>query len=356
MWMSANKSSYLRRLVTCAGVCFVIVPATNLALACSCAARTCSPRYSDVDFTGEVLSVKVVSTDGTLWGFLKRDLQYGYSIRVIESFRGPQKPGDVITVRSGMGLSDCSFHFAVGSKYLVDAWGRGGLLYTGTCGVTGRLDTHQAEIGMLRRVAAHQPRPSLFGVLNIYRGLPGEERPEPISGMMVGLKSVAGGPLMTSRSDAAGAFSFSDLPAGRYLVSLSLPPNLTLGGTDWGPWSEGLLAPITIEKGAGAICHAEIQLEPSGSIGGLVKSAGPFKGSVVLNLPKSDGTPSFFYKTADMDSDSNFIFKNLEPGRYLVHFYSKEDDTGRATMDIKGAQIINLGNGEQKTGVVLIAP
>ena len=93
---------------------------------CQCIGHgVCDPHfYADVDFVGEVLSKMTVPTgDGITWW------HQSVRIRVVESFRGTKKHGDIVDVRTGMGGVDCGFHFEVGKQYLIDAWDRGGILH-----------------------------------------------------------------------------------------------------------------------------------------------------------------------------------------------------------------------------------
>ena len=77
-------------------------------------------------------------------------------IRVVESFRGTQKVGDLVDVRTGMGGGDCGYHFEIGKQYLVDARDQGGTLNTEICSRTASLDRGQADIRILRKIAAPQ--------------------------------------------------------------------------------------------------------------------------------------------------------------------------------------------------------
>ena len=62
-------------------------------------------RYSDADFVGEVLSRRVALSDG-------KRAWYGvvFEIRGIESFRGTEKGGEVVSVRTSFGGGDCGYH------------------------------------------------------------------------------------------------------------------------------------------------------------------------------------------------------------------------------------------------------
>jgi hypothetical protein len=91
---------------------------------------------------------------------------FAVRIRVVESFRGTQKVGDIVKVQTGMGGGDCGFPFEVGKQYLVDAWDRSGTVFTGICSHTASVDRGQADIRVLRKIASHQRLPELAGELS----------------------------------------------------------------------------------------------------------------------------------------------------------------------------------------------
>src|SRR6266508_256456 len=88
------------------GLALVVLGHGPISWACRCTRQTgCGVhRYLDTDFVGEVLSRSVLP--------LHDKLTYGrvlFQIRVIESFRGTVKVGDVVGIRTGFGGGDCGY-------------------------------------------------------------------------------------------------------------------------------------------------------------------------------------------------------------------------------------------------------
>jgi len=273
-----------------------------------------------------------------------------YQLRVLESFRGAQKVGDIIDVQTGMGGGDCGYRFVVGSKYLVDGWNQDGVLHTGICSITALLDSSGAELRILRAIASHQPLPDLIGVIKQYDGPPTEGPIGPLVSTPVKLQTASGGQPAYATTDATGFFSFSGVPPGQYIISLSLPPTLTPGYTNLGRIVDQQLPLITIEKDAGMVCHADIVVVPSAAIQGIVKSSdGKVDGWVNADTVKPDGTPSTTAQSTAPEADGTFSLEHLKPGRYRIQFIERQGF-------VRGEpQILDLKDGERKTGIVLIA-
>src|SRR5690348_17083426 len=96
----------------------VLVFGHGTSWACSCVRQPdCGvDRYHEADFIAEVLSTRVVPSDDRpdIYGVL-------FEVRIIESFRGAEKQGEIVRVSTGFGGGDCGYHFKVGAKYLIDA-------------------------------------------------------------------------------------------------------------------------------------------------------------------------------------------------------------------------------------------
>src|ERR1700732_4789337 len=102
----------------------------TMSWACSCTRQTTCGihRYLDADFVGEVLSRRAIPANDKL--SFDRVL---FQVRVIESFRGPQRVGEVVSIRTGFGGGDCGYSFKIGVKYLIDASRNGEGFITGIC-------------------------------------------------------------------------------------------------------------------------------------------------------------------------------------------------------------------------------
>ena len=153
--------------------------------------------------------------------------------------------------------------------------------------------------------------------------------------------------------DALGSFTFPNVPEGRYQIILGLPANLSAAHTDMGRLAEDQVPWISIENknGEPAACHILIIVEPSGSISGVVQSAGggPIDGWVNADTVTLDDRPWNTIKNAIPAPDGAFRLTHLKPGRYSVQF------TSRAGFIQGTRQIIDLRDGECRTGVILLS-
>jgi hypothetical protein len=173
----------------------------------------------------------------------------------------------------------------------------------------------------------------------------------PLKGVPVDAKRITGGIAQKAVTDDQGSFTFERLPKGKYNLTLGLPTNLSAAYTDFGVSSEDQVPSISIEStdADSAACHIRINVEPSGSISGVVQSrgGGPIEGWVNADTVTSDDTPWNTVRTAVPGPDGKFMLSHLKPGRYSVQFTSKAGF-------VRGKlQIIELKDGERRTGVLL---
>jgi hypothetical protein len=316
--------------------------------ACSCIRQTpCGVhRYLDADFVGEVLSRSVLPSDDKL-----TNDRVQFQVRVIESFRGTEKAGDIVGIRTGFGGGDCGYTFKVGAKYLIDASSNGSGFVTGICSLTATIDDSEVELRSLRSLAVGQRLPDLVGVL--MRGTETDygENVTPLSDVSVQVKRVAGGSAQTTATDAAGSFTFENLPKGTYELILGLPTNLSAAYTDSAILDEDQVPTVSIEgrDADSAACHTRIVVKEAGGISGIVQSSGSTKidGWVNADTVTADDKPWNTVRSVIPRPDGKFFLPNLKPGRYWIQF------TNRAGFVQGKPQIIELGDGERRTGMVL---
>jgi len=276
-----------------------------------------------------------------------------FEVRVMESFRGTQKAGEIVGVRTGFGGGDCGYRFRVGAKYLIDASKSDNMFLTGICSLTAPLEDSEVELRTLRRIGAGERPPDLVGVLMRGTETDDGERVTPLPGVPVEAKLIAGGSAQRTVTDVLGSFTFERLPEGKHELILNLPTSLSAAYTDSGILSEDQAPSISIESrdGAGAACHVRIVVEPSASISGVVQSSGsaPINGWVNADTVTSDDKPWNTVRTTIPESDGKFSLGHLKPGRYSVQF------TSRAGFVRGKAQIIELRDGERRTEVILLS-
>jgi hypothetical protein len=316
--------------------------------ACSCARKTpCGEsRYLDADFVGEVLSRSVMPSDDKLT--YDRVL---FQVRVIETFRGTEKVGDVVGIRTGFGGGDCGYTFKFGAKYLIDASSNGNGFVTGICSLTAPVEDSEVELRSLRRLAVGRHLPDLVGVLMRSTETDDGENVTPLSGVTVQAKRVAGGSAQTTATDAAGSFTFEKLPRGTYELILGLPTNLSAAYTESAILDEDQVPSVSIESrdADSAACHTRIVVKEAGGISGVVQSSESAKidGWVNADTVTADDKPWNTVRSVIPRPGGKFFLPNLKPGRYSVRFVS------RAGFVRGKPQIIELRDGERRTGILL---
>jgi hypothetical protein len=322
--------------------------ATN-SWACSCAPTTCGiHRYSDADFVGLVLSRRVMPSDYKL-GSLER---VEFEVGVIESFRGTEKVGEVVRIRTGFGGGDCGYDFKLGAKYLIDASKHDDVLLTGICSLTAPIEDSEVELRSLRRLGAGQRLPNLVGVLLRGADTNYGANLAPLSGVTVEAKRIGGGSAQKTATDAVGSFTFEQLPKGTYELILGLPSNLGVTFSDYGILNEDQAPLVSIESRDpdSEACSTRIIVEDArGGIIGVVQSSGSgvIDGWVNADTFTADDKPWKTIRSVTPQPDGKFFLPNLNPGRYSIVFIS------RAGFVRGKSQIIRLQKGERRTGVLL---
>jgi hypothetical protein len=249
-----------------------------------------------------------------------------------------------------MGGGDCGYHFEVGRRYLVDAWDRGGTLNTGICSRTASLDRGEADIRILRKIVSRQRLPRLAGELS-QMSEPEGGTVNPLAGVAVSLRPEAGGKSSTVVADSGGLFEFDSVPQGRYRISVNLPNEQSVAYSNLGKVDDATLPTVVIDAPDNTVCRAEIMVGPSAIISGVVRFPDGKKadGWVKVDTVTSDGRPWNTVLTSELDRSGSFKLAHLKPGKYLVQFTRKQGF-------VQGVpQIVQLSEGEKKTGIVLVA-
>lgn len=305
-------------------------------------------RYADADFIGEVISRRVMPANDKF-----QFLNVLFEVRVTESFRGSQKQGETVSIRTGFGGGDCGYRFAIGSRYLIDAWKKDGIFLTGICSLTAPVDDSEVELRSLRRIALGQRPPDLTGVLMRGTETRSGENFAALPNITVAARKKAGGENQKTITDPIGSFTFERVPKGIYELILGLPGNLSPAYANFAILDEDQLPPISINSNDddSAACHVEIVVEPSASISGVVQSShgAPIDGWVNADSVTKDDKPWGTVRTVTLGSDGKFFLGHLKPGRYSVQF------TNRAGFVPGTRQIIELRDGERRTRVVLLS-
>jgi hypothetical protein len=340
----------MRKTITAICTVLILLASGKVAQACSCTVHpVCDPhRYLDADFIGEVISSENVKHQlfddwpGVL-----------FQVRVLENFRGNQKVGEFVKVFTGQGGGDCGYRFKIGSKYLIDAAEKDGGFETGHCTRTAPIEESQVELRLLRTIAAGKKVPDLTGILSQNIGLtPETSENKPFSNIRVSLQPVAGGQAFESTTDIFGSFTFPILPSGRYRIHLELPSDFSPAWSNYSGFLRDDRLPLLIIKKSNeefAACHIEILTETSGSISGIIQVPG-YKSNhwtVEANSVDTHNEPEDTVGEAYPDAKGFFRLSHLPAGRYAVQIVK------RGTFIESAPQIVDLKDGEKKTGLIL---
>lgn len=266
------------------------------------------------------------------------------------TYRG--EPSNQFTVETGLGMGDCGFAFQTGNKYLVYAWtGESGILQTGICSGTARIEQAGAELRFVRG------EPAIAEDLNDWRAtqsatsggsicgrisMPERARPE----VAVILYRIEPDPLPfrfeEGEMSADGSYCVKSLSAGDYLVTAveSEPSHRRFRYFSYYPGT-------TVPSHAKAVkvgddetisgLNFSILRQPLYNLRGQV--AGEHGRDVKVALVDRAFDAKSSMAQANVESNGSFWFDQVPPGRYsLFAFVENEDDTitfASAAVDIE---------------------
>ncbi|HJW13441.1 MAG TPA: SdrD B-like domain-containing protein [Thermoanaerobaculia bacterium] len=180
-----------------------------------------------------------------------------------------------------------------------------------------------------------------------------------LAGVTIQLKTPSGQTL-TAASDASGAFSFTGLPAGSYVLSEVVP----IGFKQTAPAAPGTIA-VTVTAGqnaTGFLFGNQAIVTNAGSISGrkfldlnvngVLDAIDLPQAGIVFVLTDSTGAT----RQTTSDADGNFSFANLPPGTYVLsetlppNFFQ----TFPGTPTNPGTYTITLAPGQNATGFLFL--
>lgn len=209
---------------------FSVLLLSSVGFSCSCGGSGGCPGLGGKNypvFLGTVLAVTDLPRTEDFAFLSSRKAHF----HVDEPFGGLAPDVHEIDILTGLGGGDCGIPFKPGDVYLVAAsLGKDGLFHTGLCSATRKIDFAEVALRVLRQRRDGQPVPSITGQIaqhdRNFEGLLGTNKPKPLANTMVRVKM--DGTVYEARADAAGIYSFYDLPSGKYEFAPDLPPGTTL--------------------------------------------------------------------------------------------------------------------------------
>jgi hypothetical protein len=230
---------------------------------------------------------------------------------------------DIVSTRGG---GDCSAHFRVGAQYFINAYqSEDGTWSTSIC--SGNRLASEAAL-FLQQVRARrrgEKIPSLYGVLRrVEEPYDSVRRPEyerRLAAIRIQLKD--GNRSLESITDAAGQFTFYDVPRGTYLIEADLPTGLELAQT--------ILRdpPPPVQIADRACTEHEITALPKTRITGHVinDSGEPAElASVALYRDELYGKQRSSAAWSELQQGSKpFVFDHVAPGSYILVFNERDN-------------------------------
>lgn len=233
------------------GFAFVTLSAGDVP-ACSCAERLPCQAYGAASsvFVGTVIDSRMITTKQ---GNYERSMR-AVRLSVDSPFRGVK--GSEVEVMTGVGGGDCGFGFVATEQYLVYASEYEGKLYTSICSRSRSISRAAEDLTYIRGLAGARPGATISGnVLRNRRSKNGGSENLPSADVKVVIEGQTKRELKTDRK---GHFRVEGLPAGRYVVKVSVP----LGLHVIGPAEQK--AEVT-DRGCAVV---EFWVEPAGKVGG----------------------------------------------------------------------------------------
>lgn len=287
------------------------------ARACSCMFGGLSPcqEYwkADAVFVGAVVGESKFTLDE---GTYKETMRL-VRLAVEQPLRGVE--GSEVEVATGWGGGDCGYEFRRGQRYVVYArrGEKDGRLYTGICMRTRPLAEADEDLAYVRGLGSAEPTGTVFG--QVFRRNYGRQDGEPAFKPVADaeLTVEGGGASRELKTDASGGYRVEGLAAGKYRVTVKVPPGLFYED------GKGERAAVgrEVEVAERGCAQSDFHLESDTRVAGRVVDPA---GRPVAGLPvQMRGAPGDArnvnnFRYARTDAGGRFEFRAVPPGDYLL--------------------------------------
>jgi hypothetical protein len=313
-----------KALSSLAAIIFILFGA-QASLACECAtSQTCSQvEMHDSMFLGKAINVSIVEA--------KTEHEWRHRVFrfvVIESFKGTERIGDQVDIATGMGGGDCGYGFAIGERYLVDAFKSNDQLRTGICGVTAPEKRALVSMRELRLISSGGRVPDLSGrvAIDSNRAFPVSGASRSLPGIPINAKALRTGVIHRAITDTEGVYTFQELTPGEYELSPELPITLTTDTSGLATLGPPLTITVPASGRIGAACRLAVNVHPTGRISGtVVDSSGQAVKGYIFAYPTPGEEPLELYQwasSAQIGKDGHFKLGGLRAGGYKLMFES----------------------------------
>ena len=335
----------MRTLFAMFGILFALSFASQTVNACSCGsadAPCISFGSAQAVFVGTVLSKRVdEQVRPTDRGNVNQN-PIGFRFAVEQSYRGGA--GTEIEIFTGRGGGDCGYDFKIGQRYLVYAYIDSDKLTTHICTRTKPFSSAAEDLAFLATLSSAARGVTIFGTITH-----GEAETEYLSSdIFITIEGAL--PRQKIRPDAEGHFRVSDLPAGKYKVSLHLPETLAV-------WQSERQIEV-LDRGCAFIGW---NVRNNGRASGRVINAdGEGVARIAVQLIKPEIDPSKAYGLGTVtDAAGNFSLSAVPKGRYVIAVnYNRYPNPNDPTIvypssfypgvaEQEQAQVITIGTGEK---------
>lgn len=330
-------------------------------LACSCAGtESVCESFSTADavFVGKVTAAKEQRKEKNENGkevlFASQEIYF----QVSESFFGV---ADNTQVALSEGFTTCDYTFEIGETYLVYAYAYEKTLTSNICSRTRRLFAANEDLPALRQLAKEITGTKISGVV----GFLGLLTIEPMVNSKVKLQALEGKfNAIETLTDAKGEFLFSNIPAGKYKVSPTLPDLMKF------PFEDKYIFEVEV-TGKGCKNKAFTIINDSSFSGKLLNAQGQTVSNAEVEfIPANNNFDAENFEKLSAwsdttDKDGKFSFIGVAPGNYYlaVNYKNPPSDNAHfpttfypnATERVK-AQIFTVKPGQKLSGTEFTIP